>query len=190
MKRLGDMARGWRWWLPGLFLTGFFGLQIGCSDIEVTGPGPEDLGYHEALVSGDDIGTTLSGNAIFGVQANSGEWVIFLWIGDIYGQAFNVTTFFRESSERPEPGTYTIFNTDDGAPTVDDFLAAYVFAQTLSLGAFNSVSGTLTITESSNTEVVGTFEFDAVLDPASVNVTAQTAAVSGSFRAVPGVIPY
>jgi len=173
-----------------MMVLGLLGLQAACSESNENGTTPPDMGYHEASVSGDNIGMTISGNAIFGVQQNSDEWVVFLWRGDIYGQSFNVTMLFRENAARPEPGTYTIFDTEEGAPTADDFLAAYLFAQTSSFGAFNSVSGTFTITASSSEEVTGTFQFDAVLDPSSLNVTAQTAAVSGSFRAVPGNIPY
>ncbi len=179
-----------RRWSSGLTLLAFLGLQGACSGPDENGISPSDQGYHEVQVSGDNIGINLSGNAIFGVQPNSEEWVVFMWRGDIYGLSFNVTTVFRENSARPEPGTYTIYDTEDGTPTANDFLAAYVFAQTASIGAFNSVSGTLTITASSDAEVTGTFQFDAVLDPSSVNVTAPTAAVSGSFRAVPGEIPY
>lgn len=172
------------------------GLGMGvasCSSIEtVGGPPPEDMGSYTASVVGDDINANISGNAIFGLQENNlggSEWVVFMWTGVINSNAFDVITIFRENLEIPAPGTYEIHDVEQGAAGIDDFLAGYVFAGSTAFAAFLSTSGTITITSSSDEEVRGTFEFTGALDDASFGVTAETATLSGSFTAVPGIIP-
>ena len=165
----------------------------GCSSIEtVGGPAPGNSGSYSASVSGDDINANISGNAIFGLQENNlggTEWVVFMWTGVINSNAFDVITIFRENIDLPAPGTYQIGDVEQGAPSVDDFLGGYVFAGSTAFGAFLSTSGTITITASSSEEVTGTFEFTGTLDESSFGVTAPTATLSGSFTAVPGIIP-
>ncbi len=174
-------------------MAGNIGLAA-CSSIEVTTPPPpEDQGSYNAVVSGGDLNVSLTGNAIFGVQTNLdgiNEFVLFLSTGQVPSSTFDVITMFREETTLPEPDTYTIYDTEQGAPLPEDFLAAYVFSDQTSFGAFLTGSGTLTIQASSDEEITGTFEFVGVLDENSaLGVFTDSVSVSGSFEAVPGIIP-
>ena len=170
--------------------------QIACGETETTTePIPEDKGDLTLLVSGDDISHTLNGKAMFGTSRGSSghdEWVLFLWRGDrlYYSNQFDILELFRANLDRPEPGTYTMAAFSDGAPADEEFVGTYVFSFAISYGVFHVESGTLTIETSSDQEISGSFEMTAVLDAGnSSEVSADTATVSGTFRAVPGVIP-
>ena len=170
--------------------------QIACGETEnTTEPILEDKGDLTLLVSGDDISHTLTGKAVFGTARTSSgadEWVLFLWRGDQlrYQSQFDVLDMFRASLDRPEPGTYTMAAFSDGARADQEFAGRYIFSFGISYGVFHVESGTLTIETSSDQEISGSFEMTAVIDERfSTEVSADTAMVSGTFRAAPGVIP-
>ena len=120
------------------------------------------------------------------------EWVLFLWRGELlyYTYQFDVLDLFRVSMSLPDPGIYDMVSHSDSTRADDEFTGRYVFSFAISYGVFHVESGTLTIDASSDEEISGSFEMTAVLDEAnSSDVRADTAMVSGTFRAVPGVIP-
>ena len=169
--------------------------QIACSETEVTTePVPDDKGDLTLLITGDDISHTITGKAV-GTAIGSGghtEWVLFLWRGDLlyYTYQFDVLDLFRSNLDRPEPGTYTMAAHSEGEPADEVFAGRYVFSFVISYGVFHIETGTLTIDTSSEEEIAGSFEMMALLDEGiSSEVRADTAFVSGTFRAVPGVIP-
>ncbi len=156
-------------------------------------PGPEDRGTFNAQVSGEGIGATISGNAVFGTAVNSGvtEWTLFLWRGDaftIFNQ-FNIISMFRENLERPEAGSYALNDVASGTVTADDFVAAYALSFGAAYGVFFTGSGTLTVETSTAEEITGSFQLSGALDESrSLDIAAPTATVTGTFRAVPGPI--
>ncbi|MBE0591316.1 MAG: hypothetical protein IH616_02810 [Gemmatimonadales bacterium] len=169
---------------------------VGCGD---TGPdpapGPSNDGAFSATVVGEGLGAIVSGKAMFGTATNSSnvtEWTLFLYSGDVLRPnfRFNVVTLLRRALSRPEAGTYSLGDFATGAPTPEDFVAAYVFSFATSYGVFLTGAGTLTVDTSTADEIVGTFALTGVRDPSlSIFVDADTVEVSGSFRAVPGSIP-
>ncbi len=170
--------------------------QIACGETDVpTDPVPEDRGDLTLLISGGDISHTLTGNAVFGTAPKGNgetDWVLFLWRGArlFYTYQFDVVDLFRASLERPDPGTYTLAAHSEGPPADDAFAGRYVYSFVISYGVFHIESGTLTIDSSSDQEIAGSFELNAVLDESrSTDVPTQTATLSGTFRAVPGDIP-
>jgi len=170
--------------------------MLACGGTETTTePEPDDRGDLTLLVGGDDIAHTLTGNAVFGTASGEGgrtEWVLFLWRGErlYYTYQFDVVDLFRTSLERPGTGTYDVAPFSGGVPAEDEFAGRYVFSFVVSYGVFNVESGTLTIDNSSDEEISGSFELTAVLDEAqSTEVSAVTATLSGTFRAVSGEIP-
>lgn len=155
--------------------------------------GPVDMGDFTGSVAGD-LELTLDGRAAFGIQASSGEWVLFLSVGDVNGTEFDVVSFFRENAARPPTGTFTIHTAFEDAPTVDDFRAIYILARsTGTFGEFRSDSlttGTLTILTSSDTEITGEYSFialDFFVQP--VAGAPDSLLLEGEFRAVRGTIP-
>jgi hypothetical protein len=163
-----------------------------CSSVEQTITPPEGVGSCSASVIGEGISSEISGNAIFGQQTNSEgmtELVIFLWEGNYYETSFDIITMFRTNLRIPDPGTYEIQDVREGADSHDNFLAGWVFSTPTAFAAFLSVSGTLTITSSSEERISGNFEFSGVLRDTSYGVSTESVTVSGSFTAWPGEIP-
>jgi hypothetical protein len=157
-------------------------------------PEPEDRGFYNAQVSGDGIGATISGSAVFGTAVNTSgvtEWTLFLWKGDaftIFNQ-FNVITMFRENLDRPPPGSYVLNDVASDSLTADDFVAAYAVSFGAAYGVFFTGSGTLTVETSTAVEITGSFQLTGALDESrSIDIVAPTAQVTGTFRAVPGTI--
>lgn len=169
---------------------------VACGEAEVvTEPIPEDNGDLTLLISGEDITHTITGKAVFGTASGGDghpEWVLFLWRGDLlyYAYQFDVLDLFRGDLFPPEPGTYEMAPYSAGPPPDEEFAGRYVFSFAISYGVFLVESGTLTIDAASDEEISGSFEMMALRDELnSSEVRADTAFVSGTFRAVPGVIP-
>lgn len=184
------------WW--GLRIAALLAIagQVACAEPEVTTePVADDKGDLTLLITGDDISHTINGKAVFGTASGSNghtEWVLFLWRGDMlyYTYQFDVLDLFRDDLYVPEPGTYDMAAHSEGEPSDEDFAGRYVFSFAISYGVFHVESGTLTIDASSDQEISGSFEMMALRDEAnSSEVRADTAFVTGTFRAVPGVIP-
>ncbi len=81
---------------------------------------------------------------------------------------------------RPTAGMYRL----GGSPDVPDRIA--ILQANAAGGGYSSVRGTLTITESSEHEIAGTFEADlrCCYNPYA-NIPARSARASGQFRTVP-----
>ena len=181
-----------RWSVRAATVVTAMGL-LACGET-TSDPVPEDRGFYNAQVSGEGIGATISGNAVFGTVENTSgviEWTLFLWRGDhftIFNQ-FNVITLFRENLDRPEPGTYALNDVASDSLTADDFVAAYALSFAAAYGVFFTGSGTLTVETSTAEEISGSFQLTGVLDESlSIDIVAPTATVTGTFRAVPGTI--
>ncbi len=165
---------------------------VACSSSEGTFIPPLGQGSCAASVVGEGISENVAGSAVFGYQTGAEgltQWVFFLWDGNYYGDSFDIITLFRTNLTIPAPGTYEIQDASEDPETENDFLAGWVFSSPSAFATFLSVTGTITITSSSDEQVSGTFEFSGAQREGAFGVTADSVMVSGSFTAVPGDVP-
>jgi hypothetical protein len=147
---------------------------------------PSNQGSFTASITGD-LTSSLTGRAVFGVgtQGSNQGFVIALERQGSSQIDRDVIVVGRLNTQRPGEGTYPIVSCAGGACGNDDFDAGYVFYRTSGeSGLFLSESGTLTITESSAEQIVGTMTFDA---PSALSMDQIT--ITASFTAVPGTLP-
>ncbi len=153
---------------------------------EPTAPRPQ--GSFQASVTGD-LSLSLSGEAVFGTQEESG-FIIAMERGNVGGSNADLVMIGRDSPDRPAPGTYDIVDAACGSCTAEDFSGLYLHQLTvLDLGLYLSGSGTLIIDTSTDDRVTGSFSFTATAFILSGDVTAEDVALEGTFAAVPGTIP-
>jgi len=175
-----------------LLLFGIF--LIGC--ITDSGTGPGDPGSFEITIQHNNDIKIISGEAFFGFEWNplTRQRAFAIWMltqatettnseGVILGQlGFDV----------PFPGEYAITDFDMEGDNFDSesFYAAYVEGEDF----FTSYSGFVTLTEASQLEIIGTFEFyteDDIDDPDIEKMTNPAKSfsengfiISGTFQAV------
>lgn len=157
-------------------------LMTGCGD-----DGPTDVASTATFnmtVSGA-VAATAQGPAHFGATTGEDGSPAFMLV--LGGETSDhLVALFRAGSARPEVGTYEFSTPAQGNPPAGKWGGAYFVGEGDELlGLFGATSGTLTITESSNRKVKGTFQFtgDGLFgtdtdEPAQVMVT-------GSFDAAP-----
>ena len=147
-----------------LFTTVFALAACGDDDDNGTGPdGNDDLGTLNASVTGD-VSETVSGGAIF-AEDPDGSWGLFMG-GDEDDES---AIWFAGEGGRPSTGTHAFdVNSEDvGAFYVHGATGNFYFAE----------EGELVITQSSDSRVVGNFEFTGV------DLEGATVSVEGSFNA-------
>lgn len=167
-------------WIAGL-------LTLSCSESSV---GNDDLGLGNATfsVSGDVEGSK-SGMADFSDFNMNNLYSWDISIHDFDPQTFSLQFMIVSDSEieRPSTGTYSIGNEPDS-----DFTASFTdtedgFDNSVEYSTlFGEYSGTLTITESNNDVVKGTFSFTAGeenFDPEVPN--REVSVTNGEFEARP-----
>lgn len=95
--------------------------------------------------------------------------------------------FSRVSSSRPEVGTYRVSPFQNGPESSEEFHALVSLGSvTMPTGVFRAVSGTVTITQSSETRVVGRYEVKAVgFLAAQPEIEDRVITVRGGFTAEP-----
>ncbi len=131
-------------------------------------------GSFTATVTGA-VSASLQGTATFGASAAGQDSAD--GFGLVMGSSsVNPEIVFGSAQPRPGTGTQTVINfVESGSATSGQVFATY----TRGTVVYGSVSGTLRLTESSDSEVAGTFEFEAIN---LINPT-ETVTVSGSFDA-------
>lgn len=157
-----------------------------CSD-NSTGPDEPDLGNASLTVSGDVEGQR-QGMADFNSLHVMNLYTWEILIHDYNPQTFSLDFMLlsNEPIDRPGPGTYEI-GSGTAEPTI--FTASYSdvedgFTNSTEYSTlFGEYGGTLTITESSDEQVKGTFEFTAAdIDLENDRVLGEIS-VSGEFTA-------
>ena len=148
-------------------------------------------GTFSAAISGD-LSKSISGGAIFGMQSGTAgdQWVLFLAKGNFNTPNFDIITFGREDLTRPAEGEYELGDARTGAeepPGPTDFVGAYSFGDEGDIGVFVSISGTLTITASTDAEISGSYNFE--LRQSFGTGAIQALVITGTFRAESGTIP-
>lgn len=151
-----------------------------------TEPGPQ--GSFQASVTGD-LTLSLSGEAVFGTQEESG-FIIAMEQGTVGGSSADFVMIGRDSPDRPAPGTYEIVSGTCTTCTSEDFAGLYLHQITvLDLGLYWSLTGSFTIDTSTEERVAGSFSFTATFRILLGDVTAEDVVLEGTFSAVPGTIP-
>ncbi len=160
-----------------------------------TGPdgdnGEEPRGMFQATVSGD-LSLTLSGEAVFGTQAEGGAttFAIALMRGVLGQDGSDIIFIGRDNPTAPGAGTYPIHSASCVTCTADDFAGGYVRQVTLAdLGIFVSDTGAFTIGAASADTLRGIFDFSTSAFLVFGSVTADSVRLEGSFTAVAGQIP-
>lgn len=155
------------------------------------GNGDEPQGTFQATVSGD-LSLILSGEAVFGIQTQSGSsaFVIALMRGVLGGNNSDIIFIGRDNATAPAARDYPIHPTTCGTCTADDFTGAYLHQLTLAdYGVFFSDTGAFTISTASADTLRGTFDFSTSAFLVFGSVTADSVRLQGSFTAVAGQVP-
>jgi len=120
----------------------------GGSSTDEGGPG-NPTGTFSATVTGA-ASANLSGEAAASTVPGTGRWGITLGVGEPQW------IVFLASGQRPLPGTYPVL-----APVLVFQMTEPAFSASVQTGGYSSMEGTLTLTSSSPTRVVGSFQFTA-----------------------------
>lgn len=146
---------------------------------------PQDLiGSFNVTISGA-VNETLEGNgAAFGAATDpqTGLTGFGLTIGATTSATTATSLSFVRRADRPGEGSYTLINYTTGLD-LDD-VESDIFIGTLSLGAagaYFSQGGTLTITESTNSRLEGSFDFTAV---SALPGSTDEVTIQGTFNAI------
>lgn len=130
---------------------------VGCSD---DGEGPNTPGFepaYEYSVSGDLQGSSAGAAYAGAAQAEDGQNGYFIILGS--DTTDHALVLYRMGSERPATGTYEFAVDDEGEPLPGKWSGLYVYSSDgPRTGVFVAVEGRLTISESSNKRLRGTFE--------------------------------
>jgi hypothetical protein len=164
-------------------------LVVSCGD----STGPESGEF--SVTIGGDTSFTVEGEAVFGLSAAGvpDHWVIFLKRDVFGGPDFDAVAIGRHGSATPiGVGTHTIADASAETTGPEDIDAVFVLRRTVeeTEGLYGSVSGSLTITSSSEDQLLGEFNFSAksvYADGAFAGITDLT--LQGSFTAVRGNVP-
>ncbi len=151
----------------------------------VPGMAPTREATHTATVSGA-MTATLAGSAVFGPvrQTRSALGASFsLELGTRSERG--AVVFSRVNGERPGVGTYRITPLGPGAEGPNDFHAVVSLGSVeLPVGVFHGMSGSVTITQSSEDRIVGRYELKATGFLASdLEVEDREITVRGGFSA-------
>lgn len=164
--------------LFSLFLILSFAACDSADDGDGDGNGGGVLGDANVTIDGDVEGS-LSGSAVFGMDAPNNNFGIALFEGDFIATPTGEFVFIGYEGGRPGEGEYQISN--DESDSV--FVGVYTSDASNPTGGtlISAQNGTLTITSSSSDRVVGSFTFTGPVF--SGTGTQGTATVAGSFDA-------
>lgn len=162
-------------------------LLLAC-DSSSDGDGDDNPGTFTITVTGDHS-ESFEGTGTFagGTDGTSSGFGVFL-AGTTGGQ---VITILKNTQSRPSNGTYQIRNADDDFDDLaeDEYVASYISTSGSVAITGLSVSGTVRITDSSDTKVAGTVNFTATGNSVNTSTGAVeqvTVTISGSFSAISG----
>ena len=130
---------------------------------------------------------TVAGQAVFGsVHSSTGSFSLELGAYSDGG----AVVFSRVSSTRPKVGTYRVAPFDGGPESDGEFHALVSLGSvTAPSGSFRAVSGTVTITQSSEDRVVGHYEVKAIgFLAAQPEIEDRMITVRGGFAAEPSAM--
>ena len=148
------------------------------------GPGNPADGQFEATVTGD-VETDFGGAADFGSvdDPDYGEGVL-IQLSEVGGSG--LIQMVRIGSALPSPGTHPVADALNGTPADGDFVIIITDGPANNPDAiFVATGGTVSVEQSSSSELSGEFSFDATGVLTSDPETELTVSITGTFSAEP-----